>query len=196
MSNILQKRFQLQLLFALVAAISVAVLTVGLVVSAIRHAEGFVLTDTKRTLVHAIQELDREYSLRQHRDTGRADTGPLDTPWTDLPLTARDLTLRAISQTVLASYPGVEGGFWLPSQFAGYSYPTHDGGSPKIDVPAAERPAIEDVIHEAQLHGKAERVLRGKHDLIVISAAFETGEPVASWAMKRLPGQAEPAQRT
>jgi signal transduction histidine kinase len=30
----------------------------------------------------------------------------------------------------------------------------------------------------------------------VISAAFETGEPIASWAMKRLPGQAEPAQRT
>jgi signal transduction histidine kinase len=201
MSNIFQKRFQLQLLFALVAAISVAALTVELVVNAIRHAEGFVLTDTKRTLIHAIQELDREYSLRQHRDTARVDMAPsdmarFDTPWADLPETARDLTLRAISQTVLASYPGAEGGFWAASQFAGYSYPTHDGGSPKIDVPAAERPAIEDVIHEAQLHGKAERVLRGKHDLIVISAAFESGEPVASWAMKRLPGQAEPAQRT
>jgi signal transduction histidine kinase len=97
---------------------------------------------------------------------------------------------------VLASYPGVEGGFWRSSQFAGYSYPTHDGGSPKTDVPAAERPAIEDVIHQAQLHRTAEKILRGKHDLIVISAAFGTGESVASWAMKRLPGQAEPAQRT
>ena len=190
MSNLFQKRFQLQLLFALVAAVSVAALTIELVVNAVRHAEGFVLADTKRTLNHAIQELDRESTLRQHRDTGSG------TPWADLPLNARDLTLRAISQTVLASYPGVEGGFWLPSQFAGYSYPTHDGGSPKIDVPEAERPAIEDVIHDAQRHGSAEKVLRGKHDLIVISAAFETGEPVASWAMKRLPGQAEPAQRT
>jgi signal transduction histidine kinase len=196
MSNLFQKRFQLQLLFALVAAVSVAALTVELVVNAIRHAEGFVLSDTKRTLTHAIQELDHEYSLRKHRDTVRADTTFLDTPWADLPLAARDLTLRAISQTVLASYPGVEGGFWLPSQFAGYSYPTHDGGSPKIDVPAAERSAIEGVIRRAQQHGRAEGVLRGKHDLIVISAVFETGEGVASWAMKRLPGQAEPAQRT
>jgi len=190
MSNIFQKRFQLQLLFALVAAISVAALTIELVASGIRHAEGFVLTDTKRTLTHAIQELDREYGLRRRGETSRGDTS-----WANLPLTARDLTLQAISRTVLASYPGVEGGFWLSSQFAGYSYPTHDGGSPKVDVPAAERSAIEGVIREAQLDGKAERVLRGKHDLIVISAAFETGEPVASWAMKRLPGQAEPAQR-
>jgi signal transduction histidine kinase len=195
MSNLFQKRFQLQLLFALVAAVSVAALTVELVVNAIRHAEGFVLSDTKRTLAHAIQELDHEYSLRKHHDNVRADTTFLDTPWADLPLAARDLTLRAISQTVLASYPGVEGGFWMPAQFAGYSYPTHDGGSPKIDVPAAERSAIEGVIRRAQQHGSAEGVLRGKHDLIVISAVFETGEGVA-WAMKRLPGQAEPAQRT
>lgn len=190
MSNLFQKRFQLQLLFALVAAVSVAALTVELVVNAVRHAEGFVLADTKRTLNQAIQELDREYSLRQHRDAAS------DTPWTDLPLSARDLTLRAISQTVLASYPGLEGGFWLPSQFAGYSYPTHDGGSPKIDVPEAEKPAIEEVIRDARLHGRAEKVLHGKHDLIVISAAFGTGKPVATWAMKRLAGQAEPAQRT
>jgi signal transduction histidine kinase len=189
-SNIFQKRFQLQLLFALVAAVSVATLTVELVVNAVQHAEGFVLSDTKGALSHAIQELDREYRLRRHGDAARGDT-----VWMELPWTARDLTLRAISQTVLGSYPGVEGGYWLPSQFAGYSYPTHDGGSPKIDFPAAERPAIEEVIQEAQQRGKAARVLRGKHDLIVISAAFGTGEPIAFWAMKRLPGQAEPEQR-
>lgn len=183
--NILQKRFQLQLLFALVAAISVAALTIDLVLNAVRHAEGFVLSDTKRALNHAIQELDREYRLRRSGDT----------TWADLPSGAQDLSLRAISQTVLASYPGIEGGFWLPSQFAGYSYPTHDGGSPKIDVPAAERTAIEEVIHQAQQQGKSELVLRGKHDLIVISAVFSPG-PVAAWAMKRLPGQADSSQRT
>jgi signal transduction histidine kinase len=188
-SHLFQKRFQLQLLFALVAAVSVATLTVELVIHAIRHAEGFVLSDTKRTLQHAIGELDHEYRLRRRGDT----------TWADLPSGAQDLTLRAISQTVLTSYPGVEGGFWVPSQFAGYSYPTHDGGSPKIDVPAAERPAIEGVIHEAQRHGNSERVLRGKHDLVVILAVStpeQRPEAVASWAMKRLPGQAETAQRT
>jgi len=131
MRSIFQKRFQLQLLFALIAAISVASLTVTLVVDAVRHAESFVLSDTDRALNHAIRELDREYRLRRHDDT----------TWAQLPSGARDLTLRAISQTVLASYPGVEGGFWLPSQFAGYSYPTHDGESVKMDVPAAETPA-------------------------------------------------------
>lgn len=193
MSNVFQKRFQLQLLFALLAAISVAALTVELVANAIRHAEGFVLTDTKRALTQAINELDREYRLRQR---ATASAQPTETPWADLPITAQDLTLRAISQTVLAAYPGVEGGFWLPSQFAGYSYPTHDGGSPKIDVPAAERSAIQTVIDDAQRHGQAETVLRGKHDLIVIAAAFPPGQAVAAWAMKRLPGQAESTQRT
>jgi signal transduction histidine kinase len=183
MRNIFQKRFQLQLLFALIAAISVASLTVTLVVDAVRHAESFVLSDTNRTLNHAIRELDREYGLRRHADSA----------WTQLPGSAQDLTLRAISQTVLASYPGVEGGFWLRSQFAGYAYPTHDGGSVKMDVPAAETPDIKEVIAKALQRGQNERVLRGKHDLVVISAM--AGDGFAAWAMKRLPGQAEPAQR-
>ena len=184
MGSIFQKRFQLQLLFALIAAVSVASLTVTLVVDAVRHAETFVLSDTDRALNHALRELDREYRLRRHDDT----------TWAQLPSMAQDLTLRAISQTVLASYPGVEGGFWLASQFAGYAYPTHDGESVKMDVPAAETPAIEGVIAKALQFGESERVLRGKHDLVVISAL--AGDGFAAWAMKRLPGQAEPAQRT
>ncbi len=184
MRSIFQKRFQLQLLFALVAAISVAALTLALGADAVRHAESFVLSDTDRALQHALRELDREYRLRQHDDA----------TWAQLPSGARDLTLRAISQTVLGSYPGVEGGFWATSQLMGYSYPTHDGESPKMDVPAAERPAIEEVVGKALQQGHSERVLRGKHDLVVISAIASDG--IATWAMKRLPGQAEPAQRT
>jgi len=65
---------------------------------------------------------------------------------------------------------------------------------PRLDVPAAERPTIEEVIARAQRDGKSERVLRGKHDLVVISAIFDG--PTGAWAMKRLPGQAEPVQRT
>ncbi len=184
MKSIFHKRFQLQLLFALVAAISVAALTIELVVNAVRHAESFVLSDTDRSLAHALQDLDREYRLRRHGDA----------TWGKLPASAQDLTLRAISQTVLASYPGVEGGFFVSASFLGYSYPTHDGASPKMDVPAAERASIEEVIAQAHQKNKSERVLRGKHDLVVIAAMSDGLN--AAWAMKRLPGQAEPRQQT
>lgn len=183
MKHLFQKRFQLQLLFALIAAVSVAALTVDLVLNAIRHAESFVLADTSRTLDRAIQELNREYRLRLNSDA----------TWPDLSPGAQDVTLRAISETVLASYPGVEGGFWVPSRFLGYSYPTHDGGSPKFDVPAAEQSAIDGAIVQARREGRSQLVLRGRHDLVVISAAFDS--PAVVWTMKRLPGQAEPAQR-
>ena len=187
MKNLFQKRFQLQLLFALIAAISVAALAVELVANAVRHAESFVLSDTNRVLGHAIQELDREYRLRRHDGSS----------WSQLPSAQQDLTLQAISQTVLGAYPGVEGGYWVRSQFAGYSYPTHDGGSPKIDVPEAERSTIEQVIRQARQQGRGERILRGQHDLVMISAVSTTGSnESAAWAMKRLSGQADPAQRS
>jgi hypothetical protein len=186
MKNIGRKRFQLQLLFALIAAVSVAALTIDLVANAVRHAESFVLADTNKTLRHALSELDREYELRRHDGSS----------WSDLSSSAQDLTLRAISQAVLMAYPGVEGGSFVRSQFLGYSYPTHDGGSPKIDVPGAEKPVIEAVLRRATAGGESHRVLRGRRDFVVISAvpARGTDGTIAVWAMKRLPGQAEPAQ--
>lgn len=42
--------------------------------------------------------------------------------------------------------------------------------------------------------GASSRTLRGKHDLVMVSAVAMG--PAAAWAMKRMPGQAEPAQRT
>jgi signal transduction histidine kinase len=186
--NAFQNRFQLQLLFALIAAVSVAALTIQLAVNAVRHAEGVVLSDTSRALNHALEELSREYRLQRSGDSS----------WAELPFCAQDLTLRAISQTVLGSYPGVEGGFWGPAQFVGYAYPTHDGGLPKTDVPAAERSAIENVVRRAQREGRNAQVLRGKYDLLVISAVSvpDSGGPGVAWAMKLLPEQAEPAERT
>jgi signal transduction histidine kinase len=183
MRHILHSRFQLQLLCALLAAVSVIVLAIGLVANAIHHAESFVLADTNRTLDQAIHELRREYDLRLRGDG----------TWPKMPPGAQDITLRGISQTVLSSYPGVEGGFWTQAQFLGYSYPTHDGGSVKVDVPPAERSEIEAAISSAMAHGISRRTLRGRHDLVVVSAI--ASGPAAVWAMKRLPGEAEPAQR-
>jgi signal transduction histidine kinase len=179
-----QKRLQLQLLFALIAALAVVALTIGLVLNAVQHAQSFVLADADRTIDQAMHELSREYRLRLSGDT----------TWKDLTPGEQDLTLRAISRTVLNSYPGVEGGFWNGSEVAGYAFPTHDGEAPKMDVPAAERASIEQVSAMARTQGQARRVLQGKRDLVVIGAQ-STGATVC-WAMKRLPGLADPAERT
>lgn len=184
MRRILQRRFQVQLALALVAAASVAVLTVGLVANAVSHADGYVMSDADRTLDRAIRELRREYELRVSADS----------QWAQTPPAAQDVTLRGISQTVLNAYPGVEGGYWAAGRFLGYSYPTHDAGSAKLDVPEAERPQIEAAIADGMASSSARRSLRGRRDLVAI-AAVRMG-PAAVWAMKRLPGQAEPGQRT
>ncbi len=181
MRRIFEQRLQLQLFFALAASCLVAALLVELVSDAVHHAEGYVLSDASRVLSQAIRELRREYNLRISGDS----------EWSTLPAGARDLSLRAISETVLAAYPGVEGGYWSGSQFLGYAFPTH--GSPKYDVPAAERNDILNTIGQAREHGYAQRILRENRDFVVIAAMnFNRG---AVWAMKRLPGQAAPAER-
>lgn len=177
--RILHRRFQLQLLFALVATVSVSLLAIGLVINAVRHAEGFVLTDTERQLDHAVQQLERQSETL--RGSSRREPSP--------PPPERDEAFYAIAQSVLNTYAGVEGGFWVDSEFWGYAFPTHDGPGPKRDVPPAERPFIEEVIRRAITHGTAEQTLRGRQDFVVIvaRATQASGEPSAEWAMKRLP---------
>lgn len=179
MKRLFEKRLQVQLLFALLAAAFMAALAVVFVSDAVRHAEGFVVADTSKNLKEAIAELDRQYRARTSSDTS----------WNTLPDAARDVSLRAISETVLSSYPGVEGGYFKGAHFLGYSFPTHDGGSPKIDVPEAERSEIEGVIKLSQSRGYAERVFRGRRDIVVVASRSLGGRSV--WAMKRLAGQAE-----
>jgi signal transduction histidine kinase len=170
------RRLQLQLVFVLVAAISVTILSAILIANAIRGAERVVVGDTRRTLDAADAELALQYSYRVSSDSS----------WDQLPATARDISLRAISQVSLRSYPGVEGGFYSGAQFLGYSYPTHGSGNLKVDVPEAERPEIEGTIRQAEKSGKGERLLRGSRDIVLIDAVSQ-GDHV-SWTMKRLSG--------
>jgi len=53
------RRLQLQLIFVLLAAVSVATLSVVLILSAIRSAEGVVIADTNRVLEAANRELNQ-----------------------------------------------------------------------------------------------------------------------------------------
>jgi len=118
MKAIFKRRLQLQLLFILLAAVLVAALSVLLISDAVQSAEGVVLADAARTLTAAASELDQQYQDRVSADSA----------WLSLPVAAQDTSLRGVSQAVLRSYPGVEGGYHDGAHFLGYSYPTHDAG--------------------------------------------------------------------
>ena len=180
-------RLQLLLVFTLLAAISVAALSVVLITGAVRSAESVVVADTHRVLDLSNAELGQQLESRVSSDSA----------WPGLPLAAQDISLRGISQTVLRSYPGVEGGFFFRTgannALVGYSYPTHDSGLLKTDVPVAERADILAAAGEAMRVGSSFRLIRGARDLVAIGAQ-RRGTAVA-WSMKRLTGFNDPGTR-
>ena len=182
-NRLVQNRLVLQLLFTLVAAVSLAALSVMLISEAVRSAESVVVGETNKTLATAIRELRQQYRYRASSDSS----------WSTLPVQARDVSLRAITQTVLRSYPGVEGGFYADANFLGYDYPTHDTGSDKTDVPSAERGLIVFLAKQSlKTNQIVQRVVRGRTDLLVLSALGDKNHTTATWAMKRLAGRAAP----
>jgi signal transduction histidine kinase len=183
----IKRRLQLQLLFVLLAALLVATLSVILISDAIRSAEGVVLNDASKTVTAAVSELNQQYQDRVGADSA----------WRGLAVAAQDTSLRGVSQAVLRSYPGVEGGFYDGSHFLGYSFPTHDTGGKKTDVPTAELDDILATLAESRTRGIvrrgiAQHILRGQRDLVVIEAKADPQLGIVSWAMKRLPGQNDP----
>jgi signal transduction histidine kinase len=173
--GLFQRRLQLQLLLILLAAVSVATLSVLLIWDSIANAEKVVISDMSRQLTSAVSELGRQYSFRVTSDSA----------WHSLPLASQDVSLRAISLVVLRPYPGVEGGYYADSELVGYSFPTHDNPEAKTDVPAAERSVIEEVTRRALAVGKAEQLLRGASELVLIQAAKAPQQEVVAWSMER-----------
>lgn len=184
MNRLLQNRLVLQLLFTFIAVLSVATLSVVLIAEAVRGAERVVLAEANRNITTALSELKQQYQYRAASDT----------TWSGLPSEARDVSLRGITQTVLRSYPGVEGGFYANSEFLGYAFPTHDTGSAKTDVPSAEKHLIVALIQQSRAdHHMAQKVIRGRTDLLVLGAVPGQDGTAVVWAMKRLAGRAAPA---
>lgn len=183
MNRLLQNRLVLQLLFALIAALCVATLSIVLIGEAIRSAESVVLGEADRTIAMAIDELQQQYQYRESSDSS----------WSSLPAQARDVSLRGITQTVLRSYPGVEGGFYTNNEFFGYAFPTHDTGAEKIDVPAAERGLIVSLAGSSLKASHLVReVIHGRSDLLVLGALSDPNRRTVTWAMKRLVGRGAP----
>jgi signal transduction histidine kinase len=175
MSSFFRRRLQLQLLLILVAAVSVVALSALLILDSIRNAEQSVVADMGKQLTAALAELGQQY----------ADRTTFDAAWSTLPPTTQNVSLRAISQTVLHSYPGVEGGYYVNGQFLGYSFPTHDNPSAKTDVPEAERSVIEEVAERAVTNGSGEQVLHGGNELVLIQANALPQKGVVAWDMQR-----------
>ncbi len=183
MNRLLQNRLVLQLLFTSAAALSLSALSVVLITDAVRNAERVVLGEANRTIATAAGELKDQYQYRVLSDSS----------WQSLPSQARDISLRGITQTVLRSYPGVEGGFYSGGDFLGYAFPTHDTGSSKTDVPSAERDLIVSLTHQsAGANAFAEQVIRGRSDLLVLGAIPAQSGGTIVWTMKRLAGRATP----
>jgi signal transduction histidine kinase len=173
--HLFQSRLQLQLFLILVSATSVAALSVLLIWDSVHNAERFVIGDMGSQMSAALGELGRQSLYRANSDSS----------WKDLPTAARDVSLRGISEVVLRSYPGVEGGFYENETFLGYAFPTHDNPSAKTEVPSAEHSVIEEVIHEALEKGTAQRLLPSRGDLVLVSAKKIAGEDAVTWAMQR-----------
>jgi len=174
-SGFFRRRLQMQLLLVLLAAVSVAALSVLLISDSIRNAEQGVIADMGKQLNAAISELGQQYS----------DRTTSDSTWPNLPPSTQDVSLRAISQAVLRSYPGVEGGYYVGTQFLGYSFPTHDNPAAKTDVPSAERSVIQEVASRAESNGTAEQLLRGGNELVLIRATSMPQRGGIAWAMQR-----------
>jgi len=173
--DLFQSRFQLQLFLILVSATSVAALSVLLIWDSVHNAERFVIGDMGSQMNTALSELGRQFTYRATSDSS----------WKDLPIAARDVSLRGISEVVLRSYPGVEGGFYENGTFIGYAFPTHDNPSAKTEVPSAERSVIEDVIHDALGNNAAQRLLPSGSELVLVSALRIPDQNAVVWAMQR-----------
>jgi signal transduction histidine kinase len=151
-----------------VAALSVAALSILLIVEAAGTAQRIGNDDARHTLSGALAELAKQY-----RDRVGADAN-----WYALPPEAQDLSLRAVARIVCQAYPDVQGGY--------------TAGAPELDYPAAARRAIAGLLADARSSGSASRVSADAHDLYV-SEALRLGpsDPIA-WAQKRLPGRNDP----
>lgn len=182
LNRVRQNRLLLQLLFTAVAAISFAAVSAIIVDDTVKSAETVVVREAKRTLATALTELKQQHEYRARSDPY----------WSSLPIEAKDVSLRGISEAVLSSYPGVEGGFYSrTANFLGYAYPTHDTGTAKTDVPAAESGLIAAIAKRSLAATEpVEEVIRGKMDMLVLAAIRSDNPNTAIWVMKRLAGRA------
>lgn len=83
--------------------------------------------------------------------------------------------MHAILDVVLAQMPGVEGGFWRPTDsargtFDAYAFPTYEGSGIKRDIPEAETPLILRTLRGVTGGQAASGFVEGRQDAVIVSA--------------------------
>jgi signal transduction histidine kinase len=177
-------RSRVAVLAALVVILTV-VSGVAFVVVA-TNTEAAVTRQNQRRLAALAATLAHDYETRAPSHTRGLSLNEPSNPQSDE-------ILAAISGAALVHEAGVEGGFYsrATDRLMGYAFPTHEGPTPKRDIPPIERPIIEDVARRAvQDLEPSASVFRGPRDVILFEAApvLVNGTGAGSaWVMKRLP---------
>ncbi|GAA6118905.1 HAMP domain-containing sensor histidine kinase [Acidovorax sp. FG27] len=107
--------------------------------------------------------------------------------------------LRVLLHVVLLEVPQVEGGVWRAgSGMLAYAYPTYEGSSAKVDVPAAEEPLIVQTARESAGAGRpAVNLVRGSREVLIVAACPLAAHPGAAvWTMTRAHSGAIAAQKS
>ncbi len=107
--------------------------------------------------------------------------------------------LRVLLHVVLLEAPQVEGGVWSASRgMLAYAYPTYEGSSAKVDVPAAESPLIAETARQAAGTGRpALNLVRGSREVLIVAACPLAAHPgTAVWTMTRAHAGAIAAQES
>jgi signal transduction histidine kinase len=101
----------------------------------------------------------------------------------------RDLLTVLVSEA-LAEAPGIEGGVWDREQgFIAYAFPTHEGATTKLDVPAAEMPWIVEQAEKALSRADVtQEIRRGTRDALILVACPLSGRSQnrVAWTMTRV----------
>jgi signal transduction histidine kinase len=98
--------------------------------------------------------------------------------------------LAVVVSSALASFVSVEGGIWRQSEGSlAYAFPTYEGSGPKLDLPAAELPIIEQVNEEAlTANVPMDRVQKARSQVLIVHARVLTGPlpGLTAWTMTRV----------
>ncbi len=107
------------------------------------------------------------------------------------------MLLNIVTDLSLRDAVGIEGGVWDARRgFVAYAFPTHEGATRKLDVPEAEKPAIEALVRQVSPAQPAlSAVQRGEREVGVLAACALPGAQVA-WTFHRVSAlQAQALQR-
>jgi len=146
-------------------------------------------------LIQLFQSLEGSVIARNQQELAQANTRLIKLFWeshveqSGIADKSLNMSLQDLSTDALATFPRVEGGFYLlqKDKLLGYGFPSHGGPTPKKDIPPVERQTILQLSRSATSLGlPQELVLRMKLDVLVLRA-----DPLplwgAVWTMKRIP---------